>query len=281
MNQNFDRTTAAVILPLFLVVAVTVSSGQETTTLNDPTRPESEGTIHDRQWTTTTTIGQIVADRPQTARIFELLEIDYCCGGKTSLGDAAQEKRIHVDRLLAALSAVGVASRETDQRNWQTVGIDELMDHIVERHHAWLRRELPPLVATTKTVSRVHGKKHTELKQIADIVEKLPDTILPHLAHEEKTVFPAIKTLAAGQPAKSVAQWLDAMQTDHDELGEQLHQLRKLTNGFSVPDDACAKYKEMLGGLEALERDLHIHVHLENNVLLPRALKLADDANDR
>ncbi len=86
---------------------------------------------------------------------------------------------------------------------------------------------------------------------------------------------------ATGNPAKNVAHLLEEMRTDHDEIGEQLHQLRKLTDGFAVPEDACAKYKEMLTGLEALERDLHIHVHLENNVLLPRALKMTESANDR
>lgn len=281
MNQKSDAVTTAVIIFVLLLVAVTVSTGQDAATVNAQSQSESDKTIGVRQWTKTTTIGQIVADRPQTARIFELVEIDYCCGGRTSLGDAALEKQINVDRLLAALSAVGAATQEADQRNWQRADIGELMDHIVARHHAWLRRELPPLVETTKTVHRVHGKEHTELKQIADIVEKLPEALLPHLAYEEQTVFPSIRTLATGKPAKNVAHFLEEMRTDHDAVGEQLHQLRNLTDGFLVPDDACAKYREMLAGLEALERDLHIHVHLENNVLLPRALKLAESANDR
>lgn len=281
MNLKSDTVTAAAAFFIPLLVVVAVSSGQEATPMNNQSQSASDGASLDHQWTKTTTIGQIVADRPQAARIFELVEIDYCCGGQTSLGDAALEKQINVDKLLAALFAVGAPNQESEQRNWQEVAIGELMDHIVARHHTWLRRELPPLVETTKTVHRVHGKEHSELKQIADIVEKLPDAVLPHLAYEEQTVFPAIRTLATGNPMKRVAHFLEEMRTDHDELGEQLHLLRKLTDGFAVPEDACAKYKEMLTRLEALERDLHIHVHLENNVLLPRALELAESVNDR
>jgi len=281
MNLKSKSVASAASLFLPLLVVVAASSAQDATTMTDQSQSVSDGTSHDHQWTKTTTIGQIVADRPQAARIFELVEIDYCCGGQTSLGDAALEKRINVDRLLAALFAVAASSQETEQRNWQEAGIGELMDHIVARHHTWLRRELPSLVETTRTVHLVHGKQHSELKQIAEIVEELPGALLPHLAHEEENVFPAIKQLAAGNPAKDVAHFLEEMRTDHDELGEQLHQLRKLTDGFAVPEDACTKYKEMLTRLEALERDLHIHVHLENNVLLPRALKLAESTNDR
>jgi regulator of cell morphogenesis and NO signaling len=279
MNLKSGAVATAASLFVPLLVAVAVSSGQDATTMNNQSQSVSEG--HDHQWTQTTTIGQIVADRPQAARIFELVEIDYCCGGQTSLGDAALEQRLNGDRLLAALSAVGAPTQETEQRNWQEAEIGELMDHIVARHHTWLRRELPLLVETTKTVHRVHGKKHAELKQISEIVDNLPEVILPHLAHEEQNVFPAIKKLATGVPADNVARFLEEMRTDHDALGEQLHQLRKLTDGFAVPEDACAKYKEMLTGLEALERDLHTHVHLENNVLLPRALKLVESVNDQ
>ena len=279
MNLKFGAVAVSLLVPL--LVTVTMLSGQDSTPTSEEPVPKAAKASADFQWTTTTTIGQIVADRPRAARIFELVDIDYCCGGQTSLGDAALAKRIDVDRLLAALFAVGTPTRDSGQRNWQEADIGELMDHIVKRHHTWLRRELPPLVETTKTVHRVHVTKHAELEQIADIVEKLPDAVLPHLAYEEQNVFPAIRELANGKATKNVTHLLEEMHTDHDELGRQLHQLRKLTNGFTVPDDACAKYKEMLTGLEALERDLHIHVHLENNVLLPRALKLVESANNR
>lgn len=269
----------AILVLVLLLVAATVAPGQDATSSITPPQPQPDGTIRDHRWTSATTIGQIVADRPQTARIFELVEIDYCCGGDMTLADAALKRTINVDRLLAALTVVGVAPQDTEQRNWQFAPIEELMDHIVARHHTWLRRELPPLVETTRTVYRVHGQHHTELKQVADIVDGLPGALLPHLVDEEQNIFPAVRALAAGTSVENVGQLLETMRTDHDEVGEMLHQLRKLTADFAVPEGACTKYKEMLTGLEALERDLHIHVHLENNVLLPRALKLAESTS--
>ncbi|MCA9291142.1 MAG: iron-sulfur cluster repair di-iron protein [Phycisphaerales bacterium] len=275
------RTPFALLVLVVLPVAVTASRGQDATTIRPAPQSQSDETIGTHQWTSATTIGRIVADRPQTARIFELVEIDYCCGGDTSLGDAALKKQISVDRLLAALSVVGVAPRDAEQHNWQLAGIDELMDHIVARHHTWLRRELPPLIETTRTVYRVHGQHHAELRQIVDIVEGLPAALLPHLVDEEQNIFPAVRALAAGTSVQNIGHALESMRTDHDEVGAMLHQLRTLTHDFAVPDDACAQYRGMLAGLEALERDLHIHVHLENNVLLPRAMKLAESMNRR
>jgi len=284
MSLRMSAGAIAVFGSWVWLTGITASLGQNPVT--EPT-PAANQEGAQPQWTQSTAIGQIVADRPQTARIFELLEIDYCCGGDILLGDVAKEKQLDVNRLLAALAAVGVASAEQEQRNWQQAKLGELMDHIVSRHHSWLRRELPLLVETTQTVHRVHGKNHTELKQLAQIVEKLPAALLPHLTYEERTVFPTVKAWEASQSTQDaranredradrdkVVELLAAMRSDHDEAGEMLHQIRELTHGFAVPKDACAKYREMLSGLAGLERDMHQHVHLENNVLLPRALRM-------
>ena len=225
-------------------------------------------------WTRETTIGQIVAQQPQTARIFELVGIDYCCGGNTPLGKAAKENQIDQTRLLRALSVVGMPKADGDHRNWQTADLGELIDHVVNRHHTWLRRELPSLIETTNTVFNVHGDNHEELKEVAEIIERFQAVVLPHLDDEERRVFPAVRELIAGRPPADMADLLGEMQSDHDSLGQDLHRLRTLTKGFSEPPDACAKYREMLNGLKSLEDDMHTHVHLENNVLLPRALKL-------
>ena len=225
-------------------------------------------------WTDETKIGQIVAERPQTARIFDLVGIDYCCGGSTTLGEAADQQKVDRGRLLAALLTVGMPTQETEHRNWQQADMGELIDHIVARHHSWLRRELPPLIETTKTVCRVHGDAHPELQEIGEIVDRVNEALLPHLDDEEQRVFPSVRKLSAGTSSDDAAALLDEMRSDHDSLGADLHRIRELTNGFAVPADACAKYREMLSGLLALESDMHTHVHLENNVLLPRALKL-------
>lgn len=221
-------------------------------------------------WTLDTSIGEIVAARPQTARIFELVGIDYCCGGKTPLGEAAASKGVDAVQLLGSLSVVGAQPQEGASVDWQTAEIEELLEHIVATHHTWLRQELPRLVATTQTVLRVHGDTHSELPEVMSTLDEVRDALLPHLDDEEQRIFPAVRELVAGKPPADVSEQLDEMLSDHDALGDALHRLRALTNGFAPPADACTKYREMLSGLAELERDMHTHVHLENNVLLPR-----------
>ena len=150
MNKKLAVVARSAIILILFWSAASISTGKDAAGAN--AQSESDKTLDIRHWTKSTTVGQIVADRPQTARIFELVDIDYCCGGQTSLESAALNKKVNVEKLLAALSSVGVASPDADQRNWQRADIGELIDHIVTRHHAWLRKELPSLVETTKTV---------------------------------------------------------------------------------------------------------------------------------
>ncbi|MCP3904105.1 MAG: iron-sulfur cluster repair di-iron protein [Planctomycetes bacterium] len=226
-------------------------------------------------WTTETAVGTIVAERPETARIFELVGIDYCCGGEMSLGRAAAPLDVDPARLLRALEAVGAAEDGWPTRDWQHADLDELIEHIVTTHHVWLRRELPRLTVTAHTVLRVHGETHPELSEVVATIDEVNTSVLPHLDDEEQRVFPALLELDAGGSPDDVEALLDELHGDHDELGDSLHRLRALTRGYTPPPDACAKYREMLTGLAALEADMYTHVHLENNVLLPRARALA------
>jgi len=225
------------------------------------------------RWSPATTIGRIVAERPAAARVFDLVGIDYCCGGDTTLGDAAAGQ-LDVDELLAALTVVGSAPATEDGRDWTQASASALVDHIVATHHTWLRRELPIVIATGRTVRSVHGAAHPELDQVVTTLEKIQTAVLPHLDDEESRVFPAIVALEAGSKVEGIAQMLASLRDDHEELGGWLHELRETTGGFAVPADGCAKYRELMAGLVALERDLHTHVHLENNVLLPKSLGL-------
>lgn len=238
--------------------------------------PNGNNTIDadSKNWTLETTIGKIVADRPEAARVLELVGIDYCCGGRTSLAEAADAQNADPSQLLRALLVVGTASTGNEYRDWQQAEIGELIDHLVSTHHAWLRRELPALKEVTETVLRVHGDSHAELADVAATLERIRAAVLPHLDEEEQHLFPALRGLAKGEVPTDIDKQLVSMRTDHDSLGEDLHRLRELTDGFAVPTDACAKYREMLSGLTALECDMHQHVHLENNVLLPKAQNL-------
>ncbi|MDF1703081.1 MAG: hemerythrin domain-containing protein, partial [Planctomycetota bacterium] len=173
-------------------------------------------------------------------------------------------------RLLDALRLMGPGASGEAPRDWTRVPLDEVMDHIVNTHHAFLRRELPRLAQIVETVARVHGEAHGELAEVQLIFAALVDAIEPHLEQEETHVFPAIRARATTDPAKLEAS-LAELEADHDEVGQALHRLRALTKGFEQPEDACALYVQMLDGLVALERDMHAHVHLENEVLIRRA----------
>lgn len=223
-------------------------------------------------WDASTSIGDIVAVRPETARLFELLDIDYCCGGKQTLAAAAQEKGLKVDRLLGTLRTIGGSATVESQRSWADAPLDELVAHIVDTYHVRLRTELPRLEELVTTVVEVHGDEHPELIEVGTLFATLHKDLPPHLELEETKVFPAILATPAGDQA-ATRRLLEEMSHDHDTVGGALHRIRELTGGYKPPADACMLYTQMLSGLADLERDLHAHVHLENNVLLPRALK--------
>lgn len=223
------------------------------------------------RWQAETAVGRVVAERAETARVFELLGIDYCCGGETSLQEAAQAKGLDLDRLIAALEAVGPGVAGEPARAWAEAPLAELIAHIEGTYHAGLRRDLPRLDSLVATVVRVHGETHAELSEVGRLYRTVRSAIPAHLELEEKELFPAILEAGPRDPA-AVRRLLEAMRSDHDEVGAALHQIRELTNAYEPPSDACALYKQMLVGLAELERDLHAHVHLENNVLLPRAV---------
>jgi regulator of cell morphogenesis and NO signaling len=223
-------------------------------------------------WDATTTVGVVVAQRPATARIFELLKVDYCCGGASTLAAAAEKAGVEVDRLLAALAVVGGPVGSEGMRDWTKVPIPEVLDHVVATHHAFLRRELPRLEGIVTKVAQVHGARHPELAEVRSTYLGLVAELRKHMAAEEERAFPALRAaLASGRGHTPEAMALFAtLRADHDAAGAALHRLREITRGFECPADACTLYRQMLAGLEALEQDMHAHVHLENVVALPR-----------
>ena len=217
-----------------------------------------------RAWTQASRVGDVVAAQPESARLFELLEIDYCCGGAQTLGEAAQARGVDAERLIGVLAQARAAGPEP---SWVDAPLGELIDHIVATYHVRLRSDLPRLAGIVTKVGQVHGESHPELAEVGRLYARLSSAIAPHLALEEERVFPAI--LAGAAETRGL---LEQMQTEHDDVGGMLHRMRELTLGFAVPEDACVLYTQMMKGLEALEGDLHAHVHLENNVLRPRVL---------
>ncbi|WP_049922442.1 iron-sulfur cluster repair di-iron protein [Halopiger djelfimassiliensis] len=218
-------------------------------------------------------LGQLVEDNPDFARVFESLDIDYCCGGTVSLATACADAGLEVadvcDRLEAARS-----EGDGRERGWES--LTQLANLIVWEHHRYLRTELPELEALVEKVARVHGDAHPSLRKVETEFRDLAAELSTHIDDEEQTAFPIIKKLDTGVEltvAERETLWeeIDQLEADHDETAARLERLEELTDGYAVPDDACTSYRSMLDRLAELERNTHMHVHRENNVLFPKA----------
>lgn len=225
-----------------------------------------------------TTVGNWVAQHPQVSRVFESLQIDYCCGGSKSLQQACWERQLDPQQVVQDLEHA-VTRDENPQRDWLDASPTELCDHIEQTHHAYLRAELPRLTAIVAKVADVHGDSHPELQGLNDAFAALRAELEPHMAKEEQVLFSAIRELEktdgnASFPFGSVANPISMMEHEHDNAGGGLSKIRTATSDFAVPVDACNTYLAMLDGLRELEADLHQHIHKENNILFPRAIEL-------
>ncbi len=226
------------------------------------------------------TVGELVANHPGLARVFERFGIDYCCGGKRALEDAARRAGADYPAVLAAVgAALGPARGEVDAA---AMPLAELCDHVVETHHAYLRRELPRIDRLLEKVIAAHGERHPELRELQRVADKFAADLSRHMAKEELILFPAIRRLEQDRvypagPFGSLRYPMAAMEAEHDSAGDDLAAMRALTGDFSPPADACPTYRALLGALAELEVDMHRHVHKENNVLFPRALRLEEE----
>lgn len=211
------------------------------------------------------TLGDLVAEEGARARVLERHGIDYCCHGDRSLADACTAAGLDTVEVAAELVAV----QPTGGVQVAGSGPLALAEHIVSSHHAYLDEELPALEALALKVRGVHGGRHPELGRLADLVVALHAELVPHLRHEERVVFPAFARVVLGGDGDDVGAEVDALVEEHERAGAVLHELRSVTSGYTVPDDACTSYRSLYERLEALEQDTFEHIHLENNVLFP------------
>jgi len=233
-----------------------------------------------------TTVRELVGRYPQTRSAFEQYGIDYCCGGGQSLADAARKHGLELPTLVAAVDkALHSASKGSTSvdKDWYAVPLPELIRHIVGVHHAYLKKELPRLAMLDQRVLRAHGARHGDvLRQVHTLFVSLEKDLSSHLDKEEKTVFPQIaaavgraseKATDPGASSASVRDPLGQLEQEHDSAGKTLARLREVTNNYTLPSDACPTFKALYDELQQIEADLHQHIHLENNVLFPRAVK--------
>jgi regulator of cell morphogenesis and NO signaling len=222
-----------------------------------------------------TLIADIATRLPSSVRVFQRHGVDFCCGGKRPLGAACEQLGLSVADLKREID--GAATPRDNQLKWTDASLRDLTRHIVATYHDALREELPRLAEMAARVSRVHGPKAPELlARLEATIRELSDDLVLHMRKEEQGLFPAICALDRHGPSGiPLAQAIRVLESDHDRAGELLSDLRVATNNFTPPDWACATTRSLYWGLADLEWQMHMHVHLENNVLFPKALALA------
>lgn len=221
------------------------------------------------------TLGEIVTSDLRKAEVFNKYGIDFCCGGKKTLREACEEKGIDVAvvaRELKDADKIKTSARPLPYNDWS---LDFLADYIVNTHHSYVRKAMPDLKAYADKVAKVHGGRHPELLEINRLVQETMAEMLEHSDEEENVLFPYIKKLVQERKdGDNVKGQIDLRVQEHELVGANMDKVREISNNYALPDDACASYSFLFKSLDEFEQDLHIHVHLENNILFPKAIEL-------
>jgi regulator of cell morphogenesis and NO signaling len=227
------------------------------------------------------TLSEIVTKNFKTAGVFEKYNMDFCCGGDKSVSKACEEKGLDSSVLIEELKAV--KDKNVDVEKYTEWSLDFLIDYIVNNHHSYVKRMIPVLSAHTQKIASVHGKNHPELEQVTISFERVYKDLKHHMMKEEQILFPFVKQLvnAKKNGTKSEAPYFGSvknpirmMEAEHQAAGDELYEIRNLTNNYLVPDDACNTYSVTMQELKDFEEDLHKHVYLENYLLFPKSIEL-------
>jgi len=229
-------------------------------------------------FTPQTKIGDVVLHMPEAMRLFERLNLDYCCGGHRTMDEVCSKAGLSTAQVIVELDTLsGSPQGATDPAAWAAASLTNLIAHIEAKHHTFTREELHRVAPLMEKVLRVHGDHHPELVEISRLFQTLRTDLMPHLEKEEQILFPYLRSLEAGgsQPEAcfgSVQGPIGVMQEEHEQAGEILRSLKALTNDHTPPEDACGSFRSLYMGLQALEEDLHLHIYLESHLLFPRAV---------
>ncbi|HSV12250.1 MAG TPA: iron-sulfur cluster repair di-iron protein [Hanamia sp.] len=230
------------------------------------------------------TLGEIAAKDLRKAEVFKKYGLDFCCGGKKTVKEACAEKGIDVTKVEQELQnsdKTSFAARPLPYNDWN---LDFLADYIVNTHHSYVKKTIPDIKAYAEKVAKVHGAHHPELLQINKLAQEVCDEMSAHMVKEETVLFPYVKQLVASKNSgngkvkfgnlDSVETPINLMEMEHEVVGNNMDEIRKISNNYALPEDACASYSFLFKTLDEFENDLHIHVHLENNILFPKAVNL-------
>jgi regulator of cell morphogenesis and NO signaling len=236
------------------------------------------------------TVREIATENPAAIRVFESFGIDYCCGGRRSLEEACAAGSVALHTVLQSLAVASQTPAAEDAEKWADAALNALTAHIVEKHHGLVKRESPRLKDLLEKVRAAHGETHPELLLIQESFNAMADELRSHMFKEEQILFPYVQRLevamrqggpALHAPFGTVANPIRTMMAEHDNAGELLKRIRSASRDFALPETACPTYVALYRGLEEFERDLHLHVHLENNILFPCAVELERKMGER
>ena len=222
-------------------------------------------------------VGEFATKHPATYSYFERNRIDYCCGGKRTLVSASTKAQKSWDTFAQELSSAAETEPPCERTEWATAPLETLVAHIVATYHATCREQMERLSPLAAKVYRVHGDAHPELARVDAITKQLSAELTEHMMKEERVLFPMIIGLEQSSTEREVSRVrgpIHVMNLEHEGAGEMLEELRNITSGFVPPTSACGSYRALYYGLEEFEHALHVHVHLESNILFPRALTL-------
>jgi regulator of cell morphogenesis and NO signaling len=230
------------------------------------------------------TLGEIAAKDLRKAEVFKKYGLDFCCGGKKTVKEACAEKGIDVTKVEQELQnsdKTSFAARPLPYNDWN---LDFLADYIVNTHHSYVKKTIRDIKTYAEKVAKVHSAHHPELLQINKLAQEVCDEMSAHMVKEETVLFPYVKQLVASKNSgngkvkfgnlDSVETPINLMEMEHEVVGNNMDEIRKISNNYALPEDACASYSFLFKTLDEFENDLHIHVHLENNILFPKAVNL-------
>ncbi len=215
------------------------------------------------------TVREIAGQHADSYKIFHKYGIDFCCGGKRLLSDVCEEKGIELSAIANDFKAL--EETPSDQKDWNTETLENLINHIVDTHHQYLRDDLPRLFHLTQKVASRHGERDAHLYKVLEIFVSMANELLAHIEKEERVLFPMIVEMEkTGDISPQILMPILAMEAEHEEVGKALEELDHLTESYAIKPNMCASYQALYVGLKQLEEDLKLHIHKENNFLFPR-----------
>lgn len=235
----------------------------------------------------TKTVRELALEVPNSIRVFQKLKIDFCCGGARPIAEACAAVGVELETVGALLAEEAARGTAADGRDFTQTTLAELIRHILDTHHVYTREELERLGFLVAKVTAKHAEAHPEMFAVGTLFQRLAADLAPHLFKEEQVLFPYVLRLEEAArrggptpfaPFGTVENPVRMMMSEHDTAGDLLRELRAATRDYTVPPDTCMSFRALYEGLEAFEKDLHQHIHLENNILFPRAVELEEQA---